>query len=38
MAYGLSRVEFRGSGMEFTKLPLLLLNVRGYGLGGQKGL
>ena len=25
-------------GLDFAKLPLLLLNVGGYGLGGQKGL
>ena len=38
MAYGLSRVQFPDSGMDFTKLPLLLLYIRSYSLGGQKGL
>ena len=37
MAYSLSRVQLPNSGMDFSKLPLLLLYIRGYGLGGQKG-
>lgn len=38
MPYGLSGVQFLDSGVDFTKLPLLLRYVRGYSLGGQKGL
>lgn len=37
MAYCPSRVQFPDSRMDLTKLPLLLLHVRGYGLGSQKG-
>ena len=38
MAYGLSRIQFPDSGMDFTKLPFFLLYICGDGLGGQKGL
>jgi hypothetical protein len=33
----MSRVEFLDSGTDFAKLPLLVLDIRGYGLGCQEG-
>lgn len=33
MTHGLSSVQFLDSGVDFAKLPLLLLDKRGYGLG-----
>jgi len=34
MAHGMSFIQFRHGGADFTELPLFLLDIRGDGFGG----